>query len=130
MKYSGSCLCRKVLFVIEGEIKAITHCHCRDCQKSHSAAFATFAAVQKKNFTLTGEEYMKRFTEPEGSTRLFCSVCGSSVLWLGREEEHSDWISFSLALLDSEFAKDKRKHVWVSDKAPWYEILDHYPQYQ
>lgn len=128
MKHTGSCLCGNVSFEVSGEIKAISHCHCRDCQKSHAAAFATFGSTEAENFSIKGEAFLNQYTEPEGSTRLFCRVCGSVVRWIGSGEKHAGWISFPISLLDTKYESQKQKHIWVSDKVPWYSISDGYPQ--
>lgn len=41
----GSCLCGAVTYQVSTPLKAITHCHCKKCQKSHGAAFATYASA-------------------------------------------------------------------------------------
>lgn len=41
----GSCLCGAVTYLVSTPLKAITHCHCKKCQKSHGAAFATYASA-------------------------------------------------------------------------------------
>ena len=43
--HQGSCLCGTVKYRVSTELKAITHCHCRKCQKGHGAAFATYGSA-------------------------------------------------------------------------------------
>ncbi|WP_105023326.1 GFA family protein [Vibrio chagasii] len=50
--YGGSCLCGTVKVEITGDIKSATHCHCNMCQKTHGAAFATFAASRDEDFMI------------------------------------------------------------------------------
>lgn len=130
MKHRGSCLCGKVTFEVNGDIKAVTHCHCRDCQKAHAAAFATFGSAKRQNFALFGEEHLSRFCSPDGRERWFCRNCGSLVRWLGVDEKSTDWITFPLALLDTEFQPVKQKHIWTVDQASWLEPCEAHPRFQ
>ncbi|MFT0476263.1 GFA family protein [Pseudomonas antarctica] len=41
----GSCLCDAVNCQVSTQLNAVTHCHCKKCQKSHGAAFATYASA-------------------------------------------------------------------------------------
>lgn len=48
----GSCLCGAVTYLVSTPLKAITHCHCKKCQKSHGAAFATYASAPLSAITV------------------------------------------------------------------------------
>ena len=60
--------------------------------------------------------------------RVRCRVCGSP-LWSRRESE-PEIIRIRLGLLDSDPGRRPLGHVWVSEKAPWYEITDDLPRSQ
>lgn len=78
--YHGSCLCGVARFEIEEFMPQIAHCHCSMCRRSHSAAFATIAGVSRSKFRwLEGEGALKENTAENGTTRTFCSYCGSSL---------------------------------------------------
>ena len=51
--YPGSCLCGAVKFELAAAPTDLLHCHCRMCQKSHGAVFATFARVPHDAFRFT-----------------------------------------------------------------------------
>ncbi|MGB7997652.1 MAG: GFA family protein [Photobacterium halotolerans] len=127
--YHGSCQCGAVTFSIYGDIKAITHCHCSMCRKSHSAVYATYAATLKDNFSLKGEEHLTAFLSSPGVIRRFCKHCGASVQWLDSGKYSNEWVTFSLPLLDTPFIPKKQKHIYTDDKLVWLAVCDAHKQY-
>lgn len=128
---SGSCLCTKVQYTIEGELGSVVHCHCVTCRKAHGAAFSSVAAVQDKSFTLQGREGLSSFESSPGKTRYFCSNCGTQIY---AKRDGTKHIVLRLGSLDSSIdtpveAKELN-HIWVSQKADWYTIDSELPQCQ
>src|SRR5450631_3953313 len=78
--YTGSCLCGRVQFRIEGELEQIQLCHCRQCRKAQGTPFATNAPVPSRAFhLLSGTEVLTEFESSPGKFRVFCSRCGSPI---------------------------------------------------
>ena len=77
----GSCLCGAVAYEA-GELSGpMGHCHCRTCQKAHSAAFATTARTMRDGFRWTrGGEVVTAFESTPGKNRWFCPRCGSHLM--------------------------------------------------
>ncbi len=126
--YKGSCLCGAVQFIVDSEINDVSHCHCSMCRKAHGAAFATYGNVpsQSHHFT-SGESSLKVYPSSDSVERLFCSTCGSPLLW--RDAVHFPGIaSFPLGSLDSAFTTPVQRHIFAASKAPWHQITDHWPQ--
>ncbi|MFJ7312828.1 GFA family protein [Pseudomonas sp. NPDC098747] len=129
--FLGSCLCDAVKYQINSRPKALSHCHCSQCRKSHGAAFASYGSVPRADLELLqGAEDIKAYRSSESVLREFCSHCGSSLFWSRSQGEFADWISIALGTLDTPFTGDKQKHVEVASKAPWYDIQDDRPQRQ
>ncbi|TGV05046.1 GFA family protein, partial [Alcaligenaceae bacterium 429] len=64
--YLGSCLCERVSYQLLSSPKAVTHCHCKQCQKGHGAAFATYGAVLRKDLRIVvGNEAIQSFASSE-----------------------------------------------------------------
>ena len=127
--YQGSCLCGTVKYCVTSELKAVTHCHCKKCQKGHGAAFATYAsAVASAISIIAGAETLKGYESTEGVLRQFCSNCGSSLFWSDSRGLFSQWMSIAIATLDTHFPVHKQKHGCVGTKASWYDITDRHPQ--
>ena len=137
-KIYGSCLCGGIRFAISGELQSPSHCHCSMCQKQHGAAFRSRARVEAKDFEwVKGEELVTFFESTPGVFRGFCSVCGSPIInKFGPESRvvafspialHKYGIAF--ATLDDDPGVRPKRHDFVANKAPWYEITDDLPQY-
>ncbi|MCQ4260178.1 GFA family protein [Stutzerimonas stutzeri] len=122
--HKGSCLCGAVSYELKSDPKAVTHCHCAMCQKQHGAAFATYGSVPRADLTyLAGEELLARYNSSASITRTFCSRCGSSIEWTG-SDQFADWVSITLATLDTPFRPKSVKTVHLESRACWLDGSD------
>lgn len=121
----GSCLCGKVKYSISGRVGDIVHCHCETCRKAHGAAFSSVASVDDADFQLTGSEILNSYESSSGKDRYFCSNCGTQVY---AKRNGSDHIILRLGSLDNDPDSDEINHIWVSQKASWYNINADLPQ--
>ena len=120
---TGRCLCGRVRYEIHGKIGPVAHCHCVTCRKAQGGAFVTNAPVRTRYFRLlVGADSVAEFESSPGKKRCFCRTCGSP-LW-SRRESDPDIIRIRLGLLDTDPERRPLAHVWVSEKAPWFEITD------
>ncbi len=123
----GSCLCGGVEFEIDGRLTPTQCCHATRCRKSTGAAFAPEIAARTSNFRwVRGEELITRYEapllrEPPPFRKAFCSVCGSPVPLV---EQDSDFVAFLAGVLDGEPETTPFRHVFLSQKAPWYSVSD------
>ncbi|MCK5830403.1 MAG: GFA family protein [Methylococcales bacterium] len=116
----GSCLCGKISYKISSPIGEITHCHCTTCRKAHGSAFSSVAAVSIDNFELiSGKKLLKHYSSSPDKARYFCSNCGSHIY--AHREGQSHYI-FRLGTLDDDPQTRPSNHIWVSLKAPWYDL--------
>ncbi|AMS17569.1 ribulose phosphate epimerase [Pseudomonas chlororaphis] len=127
--FQGSCLCGAVKYQLLSRPKALSHCHCSQCRKSHGAAFASYGSVLRSDLCIVqGAGSLRSYRSSESVLRQFCGQCGSSLFWSRDQGEYADWISIALGTLDTPFTADKQKHIQVAFKASWYEIQDNWPQ--
>lgn len=120
MSASGSCLCGGIKYEISGELGDITHCHCTTCRKAHGAAFSSVAAIESTFIKFTsGQELLKSYQSSPGKHRYFCSNCGSQIY--AQRENQSHYI-LRLGTLDKVPEINAIDHIWVSQKAAWYDI--------
>ncbi|ABC29922.1 uncharacterized conserved protein [Hahella chejuensis KCTC 2396] len=124
---SGSCLCGRVKYDITGKVGDIIHCHCRTCRKAHGAAFSSVARVDDNDFNLKGAEHLNAFESSPGKSRFFCSHCGTQVY---AKRENTPFIILRLGSLDNDPQSQEKSHIWVSDKASWYDINKELPVYE
>lgn len=117
--HSGSCLCGAVSFRLQSELKAVSNCHCRMCQKQHGAVFATYASVPRSDLEyLSGEGLLTSYNSSGAVVRKFCSVCGSNIEWSG-SAKFPDWVSIAVALLDTSFEPKSIKDIHVESRVCW-----------
>lgn len=120
--HQGSCLCGAVKYRVSTELKAVTHCHCRKCQKGHGAAFATYASALRSAVSImTNAQALKGYESSEGITRQFCAHCGSSLFWSDSKGPYPEWISIALGTLDTPLSALKQRHTCIDSKVCWYE---------
>ncbi|MFT3814599.1 MAG: GFA family protein [Acidovorax sp.] len=117
--YRGSCLCGAVSFCLHAEPKAVSHCHCRMCQKQHGAAFATYASVPRSDLEyLSRQALLTSYRSSASVVRKFCSVCGSNIEW-SSSEKFADWVSVAIAPLDTRFEPRSAKSIHLESQACW-----------
>ena len=126
--HAGSCLCGAVRYEVRGELGAIGVCHCKRCQKSNGSAFNAVAAVRTQDFHLqSGADKLIEYQSSPGLQRVFCGACGSPLY--GRREAQPEVLRLRLGTLDTAVGSKPTAHIFVADKADWYEIHDDAPQY-
>jgi hypothetical protein len=124
----GTCLCRKVEFVIEGPVIGMSNCHCTECRKAYGSAFGTVAVCKKHDFKyIKGQNLIVSYKQTKRVTRYFCSSCGSP---LPTVEDWDPLVGIPAGLLDDNPGITPSEHIFVAYKAPWWEITDNKPQYQ
>lgn len=129
MSLQGSCLCRAVTYQIDGELKVVRCCHCSACRKVSGTAFATGAPIDASQFhLLTGNDAIKEFESSPGVFRTFCGTCSSPLYT--RRTAHPDTLILRVGLLDTRISIKPSMHIFVSDKAEWYDICDGMPQFE
>jgi len=127
--HKGSCLCQRVKYQIDGELKDVINCYCRMCQKLHGSAFRTRASIKTKTWTtLSGEEFIKFYESSPGEYKAFCSECSSSLFT--KFDRYPEVLGFPLGTLDTDPKVKANRHVYVGSKAAWHEISDDLPQHK
>jgi len=125
---NGHCECGHIRYEVDGNIEDFSHCHCSQCRRLHGAAYATFAGVRRDKFRyVSGETDIKVYASSESNDRIFCAVCGSSILVDARQEPEALYIS--MGTVDGDPPRPPGYHIFVGSKAPWHEITDDLEQY-
>ncbi|MDH3379048.1 MAG: GFA family protein [Gammaproteobacteria bacterium] len=128
--YQGSCLCGVVRFEIGEFLPEIAHCHCSMCRKFHGAAYATIAGVPRSKFRWTaGEQALKGYKAKNGTTRTFCSRCGSSLTFSSPRALESV-MEIALGTLDGDVPVQPNAHIFVGSGANWAMPSDDLPQFE
>ena len=124
---TGSCLCGGVKYQIDGEITAVSNCHCSLCRKMSGSAFSSGATVPAASFRfVAGEDLLQKWESSPGYHRVFCGRCGSPLI--KRKVKDPASLRLRVGTLDSDPRVKMSKHTHVRSKAPWVEIQDGLPQ--
>ena len=128
--YRGSCLCGGIHFEVDEFAHRTGHCHCTMCRKFHGAAYATIAEALRNHFRWTsGEDLLKGYTADNGTTRSFCSNCGSSLTFFSPNAD-SQLVEIALGCFDDEVPIRPDAHIFVASGAKWATPDDDLPQYE
>lgn len=127
MSIVGSCLCQSIKYELsEAEFFPVENCHCENCRKTAGAAFGTYLAVNNADFKwLEGEALLTKYESSPLTYRCFCSRCGSPLVAYDDKEIRC----ITLGSTDDDPGVRPESHIYVSSKAPWYEIGDDLPQF-
>lgn len=129
VKMDGGCLCGAVRYKAGKLSSPVTHCHCKECQKWHGAAFATWANVEMEHFTWSrGEEKLALYEHTAGWLRGFCRECGASLCIQPTRKHNGKIICITLGSLDDPPDKSPENHIFVSEQASWFEFADSLPK--
>lgn len=123
---SGGCFCGEVTYTCDG-IGPIGHCHCRTCQKTHSAAFTSTARTPAAGFKWTkGADVVTFIESSPGKKRWFCPKCGTHMV---AEREGVAHMILRVASLNSPLPTSSVVHIWTSHKAEYFDFEDGLPQF-
>ncbi|MFK8050945.1 MAG: GFA family protein [Halioglobus sp.] len=124
----GHCECGRISYTASGPIEDYSHCHCSQCRRLSGAAYASFAGVNKSEFSyLSGESDIQTYASSASHRRFFCGNCGSNV-GVALDSE-PDSIYLAMGSLDGALELPKGYHIYVNSKANWHTITDDLPQF-
>ncbi len=124
-KMTGGCQCGAVRYTLDDAPEAVFVCHCTDCRKQTSSAFALVAVIPEDQFHLDQGE-VRTFEGVAASGRAkrqaFCPSCGSRI-W-HRIEWRPGKLSIRAGTLDNPGVLEPSAHLWTSQKLPWVVVPD------
>ncbi|WP_338131584.1 GFA family protein [Vibrio tubiashii] len=125
--FEGSCLCGSIRFKVKGFSEKVANCHCSMCRKFHGAAFGTLVGVKVLSW-LAGKNFLKEFVALNGTTRTFCSNCGSS-LGFRVEGESLENIELAISAFDVDIPVKVDAQIYIGYKANWCQLQSDLPAY-
>ena len=118
MNLKGSCNCGEIKYLVKDAFEFVGNCHCSQCRKFSGSAFSTFGRLSEDDFRIVhGESALARFIVSENTTRVFCTICGSSLYALKPEIKK---IHLRMGTLDDMPSSLPTFHVHTASKAPSY----------
>lgn len=116
---TGGCLCGAVRYVCEAEPMFAGHCQCRDCRRETGSGHSSHFAVPEESLTLTGTLQLYESPTDSGSvsTRGFCPVCGSPILY--RSKGMPGFVLITAGSLDDPARFEPTFVVFAAGAATW-----------
>jgi hypothetical protein len=122
----GGCLCGAVRYQVKGRLRDIVNCHCSMCQRLHGN-FGPHSKARKVNIEVTKDDGLSWYKTSAVAQRGFCRNCGSSLFWQPFDLDATGIIAGSL---DGPTHLKTLGHIFVGEKADFYEITDGLPQFK
>jgi len=125
----GSCLCGAVAYSATVVPRRVVNCYCSLCRRSRAAAFSSTLLVPWKAFRWDqGAGRIRSYALPKRQYGTdFCADCGSPVPSAAAGSEAAMLPAGAIA---SPLPPLPVVHLYVGSKAPWYEIVDSWPQFE
>ena len=121
--YSGSCLCGAVRFEVTEPFVARSYCHCTSCKKlSGGVGTASGRTRTAAIRVLQGEGVLRSYQPEEGTSKTFCSVCGSNLFGGGWPQ--FEYSSVRLSAIDTPIKERPEAHLYVRSLAAWETLPD------
>jgi hypothetical protein len=119
----GSCLCGGVRFEVIEDFSAVRVCHCTTCKKLSGGVGTTNGRGRTDSIRiLAGEELLRTYQPAEGTSKTFCSECGSNLFGGGWPK--FEYTSVRLPTIDTHFDRKPEAHIFVRSAAPWEVLPD------
>ena len=116
---AGRCLCGAIAYAVDGDLRAVTNCHCERCRRftGHHMA-ATSAAVDDVRLE-DPEALLTWFAPVPEAAYAFCRRCGSSLFW--RADSDPDRWSICAGTLTPPTGLVTTEAWWVSQASDYHE---------
>ena len=125
----GSCLCGEVAYEFTGAPLRMMNCHCSRCRLGRAAAHATNVFCKLEQFRwVRGASLVTEYKVADARfhTVAFCSRCGAK---MPRPSPDRGIVVVPAGSLDTDPGMRAQAHIFVADKAPWFDITDSLPQF-
>jgi len=125
LEKSGGCNCGGVRYHISGEMRPVSFCHCKQCQRATGHIVAA-TACSGQDISFENNDTLQWYESSAGIFRGFCNNCGSNLFW--KPDGRDEW-SIMAGTLDDTSGIDANVHIFVGDKADYFEITDELPKF-
>jgi hypothetical protein len=128
--FSGGCACGSIRYTGVREPIAMINCHCRDCQLSSGAPFASGIIVATADLEIRGtpKTYAVRASSGGLTTRSFCADCGTPLFT--QSETYSQVTSIRFPSLDDTSNFKPMLDIYTANAQQWVcldQAIPHFP---
>ena len=128
-RYTGSCLCGAVRYVLTAEIGPIEVCYCQMCRKASGGPLATNAPLARTAFHLSaGRELLREYESSPGEQRVFCGRCGSPIY--SHRVDQPEVVRVRVGTINEPLTVRPVASYFTASKCNWWEIHDALPRFE
>jgi hypothetical protein len=129
--FSGGCACGSVRYACAREPVAMVNCHCRDCQISSGAPFASGVIVKTADLEIYGKPGTYAVPASSGglTTRSFCPDCGTPLFT--QSSTYPQVTSIRFPSLDDTSDFKPTLDIYAANAQRWVcldQAIPHFPQ--
>lgn len=115
----GRCLCGKVEVALAQAPESFGVCHCHSCRTWTGGVF--MSVNPGRDFKLSGEEFIARYSSSEWAERGFCKECGSHLFFRMKKSGH---YFFMLGLFGDQIAPVFAEQQYIDEKPKMYSFSE------
>jgi len=128
---SGGCACGLIRYASGKEPIAMINCHCKDCQISSGAPFASGIVVMTDDLQISGtpKTYAVRASSDRLATRSFCPDCGTPLFTCS--EANPQFTSIRFPSLDDAGSFKPMLDIYTASAQQWVCLdptIPHFPK--
>lgn len=128
--FSGGCACGSIRYTGTRKPIAMINCHCRDCQLSSGAPFASGIVVMTADLQISGtpKTYVVRASSEALATRSFCADCGTPLFTIS--EANPQFTSIRFPSLDDTAGFKPMLDIYTASAQQWVCLdptIPHFP---
>ncbi|MGX1496734.1 hypothetical protein ACSSV1_001770 [Labrenzia sp. MBR-25] len=116
-RLSGGCLCGEVRFAatpVDGEMGV---CHCAMCRRWTGGTYMAVSCGPMDSLEIEGKDALGVYKSSDYGERVFCSKCGSSLMWRMADGSH---VSVSAQAFDDPAAFKFTSEIFVDEQPANY----------
>jgi len=122
----ASCQCGQVRYKLYEAPKMVFACHCKECQKLATSPFSVTAIVAAEDIEFSGEmkEWGRMADSGNKNNAKFCPDCGTRIYHFNPDDLSTVKLKLKPVGLIDDSMFEPSAHVWIKEKAGWYQIPD------
>lgn len=120
----GRCECGAVRYRINGPLRPILACHCRQCQRT-SGNYVAATNCAESDLILERSESLRWYDSSPIAQRGFCGICGGNLFYKIKD---GDRVSIMAGTLDQPTGLTIARHIHTASAADFHVFDDHIPR--
>ena len=114
----ATCLCGGVKIKIQGKLRHVINCHCKQCMKTHGN-YAAYTACPEDNIIFINKKTLKWFESSKMAKRGFCSTCGASIFYKILKSKN---ISVAAGMFCNPTKLKTQSNIFTKNKLDYYKL--------